>query len=60
MVPGMLDRQWPYFLALVYLPALCLVLRPAGLRMPRGAPHRTQHDRLWAVVLRDQETGNHG
>jgi hypothetical protein len=38
MVPGMLDRQWPYFLVLVYLPALYLVLRPTGRRMPRGAP----------------------
>ena len=46
MVTGMLERQWPYFLVLVYLPALYFVLRPtipgvlrSALRQGTAPPH---------------------
>jgi len=35
-VAGTLDRQWPYFLLLVYLPALLMVLRPEPNKMDQG------------------------
>jgi hypothetical protein len=38
LVQWILDRQWPYFLLLVYLPALYIVLRlpPGGSQTSRG------------------------
>lgn len=49
MVQGMLERQWPYFLVLVYLPALYLVLQPRspnapGEHLSRGLPYSDQPD----------------
>ena len=38
-VSGTLDARWPYFLVLVWLPALFMALRPSTLATPAASVH---------------------